>query len=271
MTSDGIPLLAITVPLAAIAGLLIGSFLNVVVYRTPRGLSVSTPRSFCPTCQRQLEWWENVPVLSWLALRGRCHSGNEPISIRYPLVELSTGTAFALITWGWHGTIQSAAYCLLAAGMIAVSLIEYGGMRAPLAVAGIPTALGLAIIVAGAGWQGHWAVVGGAVAGSVIGMAIIAVLRSIDPDCRDPRGHGRSALLLAGCWTGGLGLRPTAVGGVVWIVGYLLAMVAAWSVAQERVALGPGRSSGQTSEAFFGAPLVTALALSMVASLMARG
>ena len=83
--------------LAGVVGLFIGSFLNVVVYRAPLGLSVSTPRSFCPTCDRQLVWWENVPLISWLALRGRCHTCHEPISVRYPLVEATTAVAFAFV------------------------------------------------------------------------------------------------------------------------------------------------------------------------------
>jgi hypothetical protein len=155
--------------------------------------------------------------------------------------------------------------------MIAVSLVEYGGMRAPVGIAGVSTALGLVIIAAGGGWQGHWAVVAGALAGSAVGLVLIAGLKTVDPDCRDPRGHGRGALLLAGCWTGGLGIRPTVIGGVVWIVGYFLAMVAAGAMAPDRVPLGPGGSSSQPSGSLFGAPLVTALALSMAASLIARG
>ena len=61
----------VVIPLAVVVGLIVGSFLNVVVYRAPLGLSVSTPRSFCPTCDRQLAWWENIPLGSWLFLRGR--------------------------------------------------------------------------------------------------------------------------------------------------------------------------------------------------------
>src|SRR5664279_5390153 len=132
MSPDGLPLLAVAIPLAGVVGLFVGSFLNVVIYRAPLGLSVAAPRSFCPTCGRQLKWWENVPVVSWALLRGRCRTCRQPISARYPLVELATGTVFSLVTWGWHGTLVSAGYCALAAGMIAVGLIEYGGQRAPL-------------------------------------------------------------------------------------------------------------------------------------------
>ncbi len=77
-----------------VVGLAIGSFLNVVIARLPGGLSIVRPRSRCPNCGRQLTWQENVPVLSWLALRGRCQGCRAPISIRYPLVELLTGALF---------------------------------------------------------------------------------------------------------------------------------------------------------------------------------
>jgi len=75
-------------------GLLIGSFLNVVIYRFPRGESVILPASHCPYCGHQIKPWENIPVLSYLFLRGRCSSCETKISLRYPLVELLTGIVF---------------------------------------------------------------------------------------------------------------------------------------------------------------------------------
>jgi leader peptidase (prepilin peptidase)/N-methyltransferase len=81
---------------AGLMGLAIGSFLNVVVYRVPRGESVVHPRSRCPNCQTPIAWYDNLPVLSWLLLRGRCRACHEPISARYPLIELATGAVFAL-------------------------------------------------------------------------------------------------------------------------------------------------------------------------------
>ncbi len=186
MGSHYLPLPA-AILVAGVAGLFVGSFLNVVVYRTPRGLSVAGPRSFCPACNRQLTWWENVPVGSWLALRGRCRTCDQPISLRYPLVELGTGVVFALVTWGWDGTIVSAAYCVLAATMVAVSLIEYGGRRAPLLVAAIGTAIALVVIVVGSGREGNWWLVGGSLIGTTVGLVALLLLRARDPDCLDPR------------------------------------------------------------------------------------
>ena len=85
--------------LAAVVGAIFGSFLNVVAYRLPRGESLSRPRSRCPQCQTQIKAYDNVPVLSWLALRGRCRTCRTPISARYPLVEAVTGLLCALVVY----------------------------------------------------------------------------------------------------------------------------------------------------------------------------
>ena len=269
MSSDRISLLLVTVPLAGVVGLFVGSFLNVVIYRAPRGLSVSAPRSFCPTCERQLKWWENVPVLSWTVLRGRCRSCHQPISLRYPLVELATGTVFASTTWALNGTVIAAAYCILAASMIAVGLIEYGGQRAPLSVAAVGTALALAVIVVGGGWQQRWATVVGSLVGTVVAVAVYAFLQHRDPDSGDPRGHGRSALLMAGCWSGGLGLGATVAGFACWIAVYLSCWLGAWALARQSVSVGgPQLGPMRGSSPLLAAPLITAIAATMAVSLV---
>jgi prepilin signal peptidase PulO-like enzyme (type II secretory pathway) len=264
--------LSVTVPLAGVVGLFVGSFLNVVIYRAPLGLSVSTPRSFCPTCDRQLSWFENVPVASWVVLRARCRTCHQPISPRYPLVELATGGAFALVTWGWHGTIVSAAYCILAAAMIAVALIEFGGKRSPLAISAIGTVIALPIIVIGAGWHHHWGVVAGSLLGTAVASLIYGYLRTKDPECADPRGLGRSGLIIAGCWVGGLGPTPTAVGVGSWIIVYFVCMVGAWSMVRRRPEAGDHATTGVlVLDPLLAVPLVTALAIAMAASLIAAG
>lgn len=90
---------AIAIVLLGLFGTLIGSFLNVVVYRVPKGLSIVSPPSTCPVCGHAIRPRDNVPVLSWLLLRGKCRDCQAPISPRYPLVELGTGVFFALVTW----------------------------------------------------------------------------------------------------------------------------------------------------------------------------
>ena len=92
---------------AALLGATVGSFLNVVIARVPAGQSVVTPRSRCPGCGHEIAWYDNLPVLSWLLLRARCRGCHQPISVRYPLVELAGGAA------GWlaltrHGPTPAA-------------------------------------------------------------------------------------------------------------------------------------------------------------------
>ena len=85
--------------LGAAIGLCIGSFLNVVIYRLPIGQSIVTPPSRCRKCGYQLQWYDNIPVLSWLFLRGRCRKCGVGVSIQYPIVELITGALFVLVIW----------------------------------------------------------------------------------------------------------------------------------------------------------------------------
>ena len=87
---------ALPVAVAAAFGAIVGSFLNVCIYRLPLGKSIVWPASACPRCGRPLSWYENIPVVSYLALRGRCRTCREPISIRYPIVEALTAAMFAL-------------------------------------------------------------------------------------------------------------------------------------------------------------------------------
>ncbi|HYE89337.1 MAG TPA: prepilin peptidase [Vicinamibacterales bacterium] len=84
---------------AAAFGLCIGSFLNVVIYRLPRGQSLSRPPSRCRSCGCTLRWFDNIPVLSWLWLRGRCRQCREPVSWQYPVVEVITASLFVLVAW----------------------------------------------------------------------------------------------------------------------------------------------------------------------------
>ena len=90
----GIPA-ALVGGIAGVLGLVIGSFLNVVAHRVPRGESVVRPPSACPRCGTPIRNRHNVPVLGWLVLRGRCYDCKSPISIRYPLIEAATGVVFA--------------------------------------------------------------------------------------------------------------------------------------------------------------------------------
>ena len=103
------------VVVVAVLGLAVGSFLNVVIHRVPRAESLLRPGSRCPTCGVALRPWHNVPVVSWLALRGRCAHCRTRISVRYPLVELGTAALFVAVAARFGPTLALPAYLYLAA------------------------------------------------------------------------------------------------------------------------------------------------------------
>lgn len=108
----------------AIAGLCIGSFLNVVIYRLPRGTSLVWPGSTCPACGARIRWYDNVPVLGWILLRGRCRDCAAPISVRYPIVELVTLLAFLLCYWQLGAQPLLVPRLVLTAALIALFAID---------------------------------------------------------------------------------------------------------------------------------------------------
>src|SRR5262245_39650319 len=95
-----------------VLGLAFGSFLNVCIYRLPRELSVVLPRSACPNCKQPIAFYDNVPVLSWLILRGRCRNCKTKITSRYLLIELLTGLLFVACYWEFGLTLATLKYCV---------------------------------------------------------------------------------------------------------------------------------------------------------------
>jgi leader peptidase (prepilin peptidase) / N-methyltransferase len=195
---QGGPLIALT----ALLGLLIGSFLNVVIHRKPLilerlwlsdtaqylqdgsamqrvlgsgsasiqelrrvglaletevqalpVLSISRPRSRCPHCGHAIRWWENIPLASWLLLRGRCSNCQARVSVRYPVIELLTGVLFASVAWRHGGAPATAVYCLAISIIIAAAFIDLDTTL-------LPDDLTLPLIATGliASWQGWIAV-----------------------------------------------------------------------------------------------------------------
>jgi len=110
-----------------ILGSMVGSFLNVCIYRMPLGLSVVHPPSHCPNCKYSIPWYLNMPLVTWLALKGRCKNCDVPISIRYFLVELLTGVMFfeVWISFGRQSPLVALVYCLFMAGLIAATFIDF--------------------------------------------------------------------------------------------------------------------------------------------------
>ena len=124
---SALPAIAITFALGAS----IGSFLNVIVYRLPAGLSILRPPSRCPYCLTRLKLSENVPVFGWLWLRGRCGHCSHPISPRYPLVEGATGFLFLSVLWTYETPIEILGYWAFFSWLLALSLIDIDTMTLP--------------------------------------------------------------------------------------------------------------------------------------------
>lgn len=255
MTLDA-PLLGLVV-LSVILGLLVGSFLNVVIHRVPQGLSVVTPPSACPKCGHVLAPYENVPVLAWIALRGRCRRCRAPISIRYPLVELLTAGAFVAIAASSADDIAAAAdaralaatvlelcaHLVLAACSIALAAIDLEHHRLPnpiVLTAGITGAILLGAAAALDPTEGLPSLLGAlAGAGVLFGVYLALALAW-------PGGMGLGDVKLAaviGLFLGWSGWGALAVGGFAafllgGIVGVLL-LIARRAGARSGIPFGP--------------------------------
>ena len=165
-------------------GLVVGSFLNVVIHRLPLGESVVHPPSHCPECDAQIRAIDNVPVLSYLWLRGRCRACGTHISLRYPAVELFTGLIFAAIALRFGPTWVSPLLMLFAAGLIAAALIDFDHQIIPDEISLGGLVLGLLAVPLLHWWTGHsfvhalrTAFVGAAVGGGVLWLVAFAHAR----------------------------------------------------------------------------------------------
>jgi len=205
---------------AGLFGLVIGSFLNVVIYRLPRGMSVVRPPSHCPSCGTRLGALENVPLVSWLALRARCRHCGAPISPRYPLVELATGLAFCGLAWSLGPVASLPSLLLVAAAAVAATGISVDGLSVPYPV---PAAggLGAASLVAVAVAAGQptrigWAAVGGVLAAAAALVADGSVPGRNGALVAAGLGFSASWLWPPGGWVLAGWLAAVALGGGWW-------------------------------------------------------
>jgi leader peptidase (prepilin peptidase)/N-methyltransferase len=182
-----------TTVLAAVFGLFVGSFLNVVIYRVPRGESVVRPRSRCPGCSTQLAEYDNIPVVSWVLLRGKCRTCEEPISSRYPIVELVTAVVFGLLAYHVGLSWVLPAYLYLGAIGVALAGIDLDTLRLPNSIV-LPAYPATAVLLAiGAFGEDAWPAYLRAVLGGAALYVFYMVLRLVYP-----RGMGFGDVKLAG-------------------------------------------------------------------------
>ena len=217
-----------------VMGLMVGSFLNVVVHRVPKGLSVVRPRSRCPGCENEIQWRDNIPVLSWVLLRGRCRHCRESISARYPAIELSTGLLFAVAALRFGPTIESVAFATLFAVLVAVTAIDIELRLIPKRIVWAAFAAGVLLLGAEAARTGEPRRMVEALAGSLGAFVLLFVVHLISP-----RGMGFGDVRLAvvlGLFLGWLG--PAHVG-----LGVFLGFVAGGAAGVVALAAGRSRKS----------------------------
>jgi leader peptidase (prepilin peptidase)/N-methyltransferase len=140
--------------IAFIFGAAIGSFLNVCIWRIPEEKSIVFPSSHCPKCGKSIRPFDNIPVLSWLILRGRCRDCGEPISPRYPLVEILTALLSLILFWKYGLSLQYLAAFLFAAALVVITFIDFDHQIIPdvISLPGIPVFFLLAVFVMGIGF-----------------------------------------------------------------------------------------------------------------------
>lgn len=257
-------MVGMVVALSAVFGLLIGSFLNVVIYRVPRKESLVTPPSRCPRCERPIAPYDNIPVVSWLLLRGRCRHCGEPISARYPLVEAFTGLVFGLLAWRVHEDTGSwwalPAFLWFGAACIALALIDLDTKRLPNAITFPSYAAGVVLLGGAALLDGDLdPLVRGLIGmAALYGVYFVLVLAY-------PAGMGFGDVKLAGV----LGLHLAYLGWPQWFVGWLLgfflggifgvvAMAARKADRKTMVPYGPFMIAGALIAVFAGAGLADA-------------
>ena len=186
-----VPLLA---AVAGVLGLAVGSFLNVVIHRVPRGESVVSPPSHCPRCDAPIKARHNVPVLGWLALRGRCHGCTLPISARYPVVEAATGTLFVALTLQLGATTALPAFLYLAAIAVTITMIDADLRQAPRAIVAPSYVVASILLVAATVADGdEWRLLPVAVGSATLAAALLAT--SFAARRRDPDATAVAALL----------------------------------------------------------------------------
>ena len=179
--------------LSFVMGGMIGSFLNVCIYRLPRNESIVHPRSRCPKCGKAIAWYDNVPILSWVVLGGRCRHCRQVISWQYALVEGLTGALFVCVYWRFGATAASPIYMVLMAGLVLVTFVDLSDWTIPNEVTfpGIP--LGIACSVLGMFYPASGLLVTDvfdALIGAVCGGAVLYFLDKIALVAFKKRGMG---------------------------------------------------------------------------------
>ncbi len=234
------------VAVTALLGLVVGSFLNVVIWRVPRAESVVRPPSHCPACDRPISPRDNIPVLSWLLLHGRCRDCGVRISPRYAVVEAGTSVLFAFMAWhfGFHAALPAFLY-LVGVGL-ALAIIDIDHKRLPFALTAPTYPVALVLLTVAALVDGHPGQLISMLVGMLALFGLYFLLNGINP-----RGMGFGDVMLAGVlgiYLGYLGWGTLAVGAFLGFffgaAGGLLLIAARRGGMKSQVPFGPYMLAG---------------------------
>jgi len=250
---------AVVAVVCGLLGLAVGSFLNVVIYRVPRKESVVRPRSRCPGCGTQLADRDNIPVVSWVLLRGRCRTCGEAISGRYPLVELGTAALFvaAALRFGLDWALP--AYLVFFASLVVITFIDLEHYIIPNRVLYPTLFVAIPLLVIAAAAQGEWDKLARAIIGAAVAWVFFLILHLVSP-----RGMGfgdvRLSFLL-GLFLGWLDLRHVFLG---VFFGFLLGSIVGVVLMalrrrgrKEHIPFGPFLAAGAVVAVLAGSPLLS--------------
>jgi leader peptidase (prepilin peptidase)/N-methyltransferase len=246
-------------------GLIIGSFLNVIIYRIPRKVSPAKGGSKCPECEHPIRWYDNIPLGSYMILRGKCRDCGAPISARYPVVELLTACLFLAVflkeignnpdILTMTGLLSLIAYLYLAAVLIAISFIDADFHIIPDKITFPSFFIGLVLLLAAdlSGWLNM-------LSGVAIGGGFLLILFLIAPVLLKKQGMGFGDVKLGAVlgvflgWHVFLAIFLASIVGTVFGVAMIAAKKLKW---QQRFAFGPCLAAGALLAYFFGTPLIS--------------
>jgi len=242
------------VALCSLLGLLVGSFLNVVIHRVPAGESVVAPRSRCPQCGTELANRENIPVVSWLVLRGKCRTCGTPISKRYPIVEALTGALFGVIAARIGFEPELPAFLVLTAFLIALSGIDLDTFLLPKKLVWPAFFAGVVLLGGAALIEGDTRGIVESAAGSAIAFGVLFLIHFISP-----KGMGFGDVRLAAVLGLHLGYLELPLVGVGLFLSFLVASVVGIGLMllkrrgrKDRVPFGPFLAAGTGLAIVFG-------------------
>lgn len=252
------PVTALLAAACGLLGLAVGSFLNVVIYRVPRKESVVKPRSRCPGCGTTLAAKDNIPVVSWLLLKGRCRTCGEPISIRYPLVELLTATLFVVTAVRLGVDAALPAFLVVVAGLVAISAVDLERFIVPNRILYPTLFIAAPLLLLAAAIDSDWEGVKTAAIGGAIGFLVLFVIHMVSP-----AGMGFGDVRLAGLIgmaTGWLSVGHVAVAlflgfAVAAVVGIAL-MALGLKGRKDKLPFGPFLATGAMLAILFGGPII---------------